>query len=84
MQGSEAQSGELFSYVDLEKRVPEKQPPRLVRVVVNDVLAALDSDFATMRIAVGRLIRRVAAAPVADAIARDRARKPSSPSWGIR
>ena len=45
MRGSDARSGELFSYVDLEKRVPEKHPLRLVRVVVNDVLAALDGDF---------------------------------------
>src|SRR5882757_4187737 len=29
----------------LEKRVPAKQPLRLVRSVVNEVLAALDSDF---------------------------------------
>src|SRR5262249_23740542 len=34
-----------FSYVDLEKRVPAKHPLRLVRSVVNEVLAALDSDF---------------------------------------
>src|ERR1700678_3876213 len=46
MRGSDTRSGELFSYVDLEKRVPEKHPLRLVRVVVNDVLAALDGDFA--------------------------------------
>jgi hypothetical protein len=31
--------------VDLEKRVPAKHPLRLVRGVVNDVLAALDGDF---------------------------------------
>ena len=46
MRGADARSGELFSYVDLEKRVPAKHPLRLVRTVVNDVLAALDSDFA--------------------------------------
>jgi hypothetical protein len=33
--------GELFSYVDLEKRVPAKHPLRLVRRVVNDLLAAM-------------------------------------------
>jgi transposase len=32
--------------VDLEQRVPAKHPLRLVRRVVNDVLAALDGDFA--------------------------------------
>ena len=31
--------------MDLEKRVPGKHPLRLVRSVVNEVLAALDSDF---------------------------------------
>jgi transposase len=46
MRGSDARSGELFSYVDLEKRVPAKHPLRLVRDVVNEVLAALDGDFA--------------------------------------
>jgi|GEM_PF-164689 len=46
MRGMDARSGELFSYVDLEKRVPAKHPLRLVRRVVNDVLSALDSDFA--------------------------------------
>jgi transposase len=45
MRGSDERMGELFSYVDLEKRVPAKHPLRLVRGVVNEVLAALDSDF---------------------------------------
>src|SRR5882762_4077091 len=46
MRGSDTRTGELFSYVDLEKRVPAKHPLRLVRRVVNDILAALDGDFA--------------------------------------
>src|SRR5262249_61255888 len=45
MRGLDQRTGELFSYVDLEKRVPAKHPLRLVRSVVNEVLAALDSDF---------------------------------------
>jgi transposase len=50
MRGSDERTGELFSYVDLEKRVPAKHPLRLVRSVlvrsvVNEVLAAVDSDF---------------------------------------
>ena len=45
MRGSDERMGELFSYVDLEKRVPAKHPLRLVRSVVNEVLASLDSDF---------------------------------------
>src|SRR3954464_8987639 len=46
MRGSDERSGELFSYVDLEKRVPANHPLRLVRVVVNEVLSRLDGDFA--------------------------------------
>ena len=38
-------TGELFSYVDLEERVPAEHPLRAIRRVVNDVLAALDGDF---------------------------------------
>ena len=45
MRGIDGRTGELFSYVDLEKRVPARHPLRLVRCVVNEVLAALDSDF---------------------------------------
>src|SRR4029453_10388641 len=45
MRGSDERTGELFSYVDLEKRVPAKHPLRLVRAVVNEVLTALDGDF---------------------------------------
>src|SRR5215470_1423781 len=45
MSGIDGRTVELFSYVDLEKRVPAKHPLRLVRSVVNEVLAALDSDF---------------------------------------
>ena len=45
MRGSDERTGELFSYVDLEKPVPAKHPLRLVRSIVNEVLASLDSDF---------------------------------------
>jgi hypothetical protein len=45
MQGQDQRTGELFSYVDLEKRVPAEHPLRLVRSVVNEVLAALDRIF---------------------------------------
>ena len=46
MRGSDTRSGELFSYVDLEQRVPVKHPLRKIRQLVNDVLASLDGDFA--------------------------------------
>jgi transposase len=45
MRGSDERSGELFSYVDLEDRVPAKHPLRLIRRIVNEVLVALDSEF---------------------------------------
>jgi transposase len=45
MRGSDERSGELFSYVDLEARVPSKHPLRLIRRIVNEVLVALDSEF---------------------------------------
>ena len=48
MRGLDTRTGELFSYVDLEQRVPARHPLRLVRGVVNDVLAALDPDFAAI------------------------------------
>ena len=54
MRGSDERSGKLFSYVDLEKRVPAKHPLRLVRGVVNEVLAALDSDFSKAYADTGR------------------------------
>jgi hypothetical protein len=40
MRGSDLRTGELFSYVDLEQRVPESHPLRLIRCIVNQVLAA--------------------------------------------
>jgi transposase len=54
MRGSDGRSGDLFSYVDLEKRVPARHPLRLVREVVNEVLAALDSEFARIYADSGR------------------------------
>mgnify|MGYP001191659653 FL=1 len=54
MRGSDARSGELFSYVDLEERVPTKHPLRVIRRIVNDVLALLDVEFAALYAAGGR------------------------------
>ena len=48
MRGSDERSGELFSYVDLEERVPAKHPLRLIRRIVNEVLVALDAEFAKL------------------------------------
>ena len=46
MRGSDERTGELFSYVDIEERVPQNHPLRLIRRIVNEVLAALDGEFA--------------------------------------
>ena len=54
MRGSDTRSGELFSYVDLEQRVPAKHPLRKIRQLVNDVLASLDAEFAKLYSAFGR------------------------------
>ena len=54
MRGSDKRSGDLFSYVDLEDRVPGKHPLRLIRRIVNDVLVALDTEFAKIYATSGR------------------------------
>lgn len=54
MRGSDAVTGSLFSYVDLEDRVPAKHPLRLIREIVNEVLIALDADFSAMYSDFGR------------------------------
>jgi transposase len=45
MRGSDRRSGSLFSLVDLEQRVPAKHPLRVIRIIVNEVLASLDGEF---------------------------------------
>jgi transposase len=54
MRGSDERSGELFSYVDLEDRVPAKHPSRLIRRIVNEVLVALDCEFTKLYAETGR------------------------------
>ena len=54
MRGSDERTGELFSYVDIEERVPKDHPLRLIRRIVNDVLAALDGEFAELYAEDGR------------------------------
>ena len=39
MRGTDEASGSLFSYVDLEERIPARHPLRLIRRIVNDALA---------------------------------------------
>ena len=45
MRGSDAFSGKLFSYVDLEKRVLAAQPFRVHRNAVNATLRAMTAEF---------------------------------------
>jgi transposase len=45
MRGSDDQNGSLFSYVNLEERIPARHPLRTIRPIVNAALAALDAEF---------------------------------------
>lgn len=45
MRGTDETSGSLFSYVDLEDRIPAEHPLRKIRQVVNDALFSLDPEF---------------------------------------
>ena len=54
MRGSDEVSGSLFSYVDLEDRIPASHPLRKIRKIVNDALSALDAEFAKLYAADGR------------------------------
>ena len=54
MRGTDKTSGSLFSYVDLEARIPARHPLRKIRQVVNDALASLDAEFDRLYSAKGR------------------------------
>jgi transposase len=54
MRGSDKTSGALFSYVDLDERVPRDHPLRVIREIVNEALAALYADFAKLYDDTGR------------------------------
>ena len=45
MRGTDEITGSLFSYVDLEERVPARHPLRKVREIVNDALVSMDAEF---------------------------------------
>ena len=45
MRGTDEATGALFSYVDLEDRIPAQHPLRKVRAIVNDALASMDTDL---------------------------------------
>jgi transposase len=56
--GGDARDGRdersLFSYVDLEARIPARHPLRTIRQVVNEALASLDAEFAALYTDFGR------------------------------
>jgi transposase len=54
MRGLDVRSGTLFSYVDLERRVPARHPLRAIRDIVNEALAALHGEFGALYAVVGR------------------------------
>jgi transposase len=54
MRGSDRQTGSLFSYVNLEERVPARHPLRKIKAVVDAALAALDVEFETLYADEGR------------------------------
>jgi transposase len=54
MRGCDERTGALFSYVDLEARVRADHPLRLIRAVVDEALATLESEFAPLYARVGR------------------------------
>jgi transposase len=54
MRGTDKASGSLFSYVDLEERIPLQHPLRKIRQVVNDALASLDAEFDALYTDFGR------------------------------
>ena len=54
MRGSDAVAGSLFSYVDLEKRVPANHPLRVIRGIVNTTLSTMSAEFDALYSPFGR------------------------------
>jgi len=54
MRGSDERSGDLFSYVDLEKRVRSDHPLRTIRSLTDRALEMLSGDFAALYSGTGR------------------------------
>jgi hypothetical protein len=54
MRGSDEKTGALFSYVDLEARVRPDHPLRLIRLLANEALAALQAEFSGLYSGMGR------------------------------
>jgi transposase len=54
VRGSDERTGSLFSYVDIEARVPKEHPLRGIRELANGALKALDSEFDRVYSPLGR------------------------------
>jgi len=54
MRGEDRTSGALFSYVDVEARIPANHPLRAMRRLTNAALAALDASFSALYEGIGR------------------------------
>jgi transposase len=54
MRGEDRRSGGLFSYVDLEARVPADHPLRPIRAIVDEALSALSGEFEALYSHLGR------------------------------
>jgi transposase len=54
MRGSDRRSGALFSYVDLEARVPTGHPLRTIRGIANEALASMSGAFEALYASTGR------------------------------
>ena len=54
MRGTDDHSGDLFSYVDLEARVPADHPLRPIRALVDEALLVLSPDFERLYSRTGR------------------------------
>jgi len=54
MRGEDPTSGALFSYVDMEARIPAKHPLRAMRRLTNAALAELDGAFSGLYDRIGR------------------------------
>src|SRR5271167_1937165 len=54
MRGGDKRTGELFSYVDLEKRVRSGHPLRAIRGLVNAALVSLEHEFSALYAPIGR------------------------------
>jgi transposase len=54
MRGEDSRNGSLFSYVDLEARVPARHPLRVIRRIADDVLAGMSGRFEDAYAPIGR------------------------------